>query len=142
MKTFDVLQEGDFIHCPEEGDVMKYTMCDYFHTGEKIPCLYDERSIYPSTEIYAGDYELLHRLEEDYTLTITPITDYTATIELLDGSIVWCATDTPCKDATEFSKWLFDNEAVNFYYNRERTYNGVKCAGCIVHLTKEEFAEY
>lgn len=85
MKTFDTLREGDFIHCPEEGDILKYLMWDYFSTGKKIPCLYDERSIWPSTEIYAGDYELLHRFEKNVVVEITPVSDYTAIIELLNG---------------------------------------------------------
>lgn len=142
MKTFDTLREGDFIHCPEEGDTLKYFMWDYFSTGKKIPCLCDERSVWPSTEIYAGDYELLHRFEKNVVVEITPVSDYTAIIEMLNGKRIWCATDTRCKDADAFSKWLFGNEAVNFYYKKEYAHNSVKCDGCAVHLTKDEFAEY
>ena len=141
MKTFDTLREGDFIYNPVDGDALKYVMSDYFHTGEKIPCLYDENSIWPTFEIRADDYKLLHRFEEEDVISIEPVSEYTAIVEMLDKTI-WLATGKPCKSALEFGLYLFNNGAVNFYYDEDKEYNGVKCSGRITHFTREEFDAY
>lgn len=141
MKTFDTLREDDFIYNPIDGDALKCVMYDYYHTGEKIPCLCDERSIWPVSEICAEDYKLLHRFEEEDVIGIEWVSEYTAVIEMMDKTI-WCATRQHCKDGIELSSYLFDSDAVLFYYDEEKEYNGVKCNGRVVYFTKEEFAEY
>lgn len=141
MKTFDVLHDGDFVYNPTDGDVLKYVMRDYFSTGEKIPCLHDEKSIWPAYEICAEFYEPLHRFEEEDVIGIEQVSEYTAVVKIA-GKTIWLATDKPCKDALELARYLFDNGAVLFYYDEDEEYNGVKCNGRVVYFTKEEFNAY
>lgn len=141
MKTFDVLHEGDFVYNPTDGDTLKYVMCDYFSTGEKIPCLCDKKSIWPAYEICAEFYEVLHRFEKEDVIGIEQVSEYTAVVKMVDKTI-WLATDKPYKDVLELSHHLFDNDAVLFYHDEDGECNGVKCNGRVAYFTKEEFNAY
>lgn len=52
---FNDLTDGQKVRCGD--DVMTFRRYDYFGTG-KIPCLMDDRSIYPCTEFDPNDWEL------------------------------------------------------------------------------------
>lgn len=58
MKTFRDLKDDQII-VSEDGDKMKVVFYDFYGTGENVMCFESERSIYPETEFYADDWEVV-----------------------------------------------------------------------------------